>query len=189
MATDKMACGQKPIRFLLIGVGPFAKRTYVPHLKSLEEAGRAMLVAAVEVEESKQALTEYQMRVCPTVELAFVPFFTVNMPATTSFELKCLVTRLGISCVIISTEPLAHRAYGLWALSLELDIIMDKPVTTRQSAITSFDEAYGIAQDYTDLLRGYEGLQHRRTTCFLINSNRRYHPGLSCALKMIKEIQ
>ncbi|KAH0565854.1 hypothetical protein GP486_000751 [Trichoglossum hirsutum] len=134
-------------------------------------------------------LTEYQMQACPMVELVFVPFFTSNMPASTSYELKCLVTRLGISCVIISTEPLSHRAYGLWALGLELDIIMDKPVTARQSAVTSFDEAYGIAQDYADLLRSYEDLQHRRTTCFLVNSHRRYHPGLSCSLEMIKEIQ
>ena len=176
-------------RFLLIGVGPHAKRTYIPHLRGLETDGRAKLVAAVDIQQNKHALTEYQRKVCPEVEFLFVPFFTLDMSLETMLELKLLVARLRISCVIISTEPLAHRAYGLWALSQKLNIIMDKPVTTRRDTVSSFDEAYGIARDYEDLLQGYKDLQRRRTTCFLINSHRRYHPGFNCTLEMIREIK
>ena len=178
-----------PVRFLLIGVGPHAKRTYIPHLKALEQEGRAKLVAAVDVQENQQSVTEYQQKTCPSVELHFVPFFTTEMPTYVAVKLSQLATRLNVSFIIIATEPLAHTAYGVWALSAGLNIIMDKPVSTRKNVCTSLEEAYGISDDYNILLDAYLNLQQYKETCFLVNSHRRYHPGFQFTLGRIAEIQ
>ena len=177
-----------PFRFLLIGVGPHAKRTYVKHLKILEGNGRAELACAVDIEQKRDELTQYRDAHFPMVEMLFVPPFTTAMPARIAAKLDDVVTRLQISCVIISTEPQVHKAYGLWALSRELDIIMDKPITTRKDVTTDMLQACGIAQDYNDLLLAYTELQQRRRTFFLIASHRRYHPAHTGSFEMIQEI-
>lgn len=177
------------VRFLLVGAGPHAKRTYIPHLQEFAKKGQAVLLAIVDVEGNEEFVTAHQQQVCPTVELMFVPSFTLEMPPTAKQRLKQLVTRLEVSVIIISTEPLAHRAYGLWAISEGLNVIMDKPISTRPGCCTSFEAAYGIAQDYNDLVTAYRHLQQHRKTFFLINSHRRYHPGVLCALEMVREVQ
>ncbi|MCJ1266911.1 hypothetical protein MMC22_006796 [Lobaria immixta] len=179
---------REPKRFLLVGVGPHAKRIYIPHLKALEAEHRAKLLCAIDVEPNSQAITDYRDSFFPGVELAFVPPFTNDMPAAVSTQLNALTFRLKISCVIISTEPLAHQAYGLWAISQGLNVIMDKPITTRRNVTTNIEQAYGIAKDYEDLHAAYAELQQSHQSFFLIASHRRYHPGLYCTFDMIKEI-
>ncbi|KAH7309182.1 hypothetical protein B0I35DRAFT_398580 [Stachybotrys elegans] len=179
---------KEPARFLLVGVGPHAKRIYIPHLKTLEADGRAKLVCAVDIEQNEEAITEYRNKVAPDVELFFVPFFSGAMPESVGLSLNNLIARLKIDCVVISTEPLAHKSYGLWAISQGLNIIMDKPITTRKHVIHDIDQAFGIADDYEELLVAYKELRKRKNTFFLITSHRRYHPGMYCTFDMIKEI-
>jgi len=178
----------EPKRFMLIGVGPHAKRIYIPHLNELEREGRAKLVCAVDVQANEKEVTAYRDKVCPNVDLAFVPFFTSVMPKLVSEQLAELATRLRVTCIIISTEPLAHKVYGLWAIEQQLNVIMDKPITTQKGVTTSVEQAIKIGTDYDDLLEAYIELQSRQTTFFLITSHRRYHPGLYCTFDMIKEI-
>jgi predicted dehydrogenase len=140
-------------RFLVIGVGPHAKRTYIPHLLDLERRGRADLVAVVDIEPNRDVTLEYTRKHCPGVDLVLVPFFTTRMPDEVTRQLNSLSRHLKITHVIIATEPQAHRAYGLWALNRELHIIMDKPLTARRNAAHSEVQAMGIAQDYLDLVR------------------------------------
>lgn len=177
-----------PVRFLIVGLGPFAKRSYVPRLQSLTAARRAALVAAVDVEDNRRDLEQYRRATCPDAEFVFVPCFTTEMPRDVSSMLTRLVERLQVSCVIISTEPLAHCAYGLWALGLGLNIVMDKPVSTRHSAVSSLDQATGIAQDFDKLVQSYHSLQLRKSTCFLINSHRRYHAGFQRATQLVRRV-
>lgn len=178
-----------PVKFLLVGVGPHAKRTYIPHLKALQAEGKGSLVAAIDVQENEQSVTEYMQKVSPDVELQFVPFFTTDMPRYVAQKLTQLAIRLDVSFVIVATEPLAHTPYGLWALSAGMNIIMDKPISTRQDACLSFREAHGIADDFNVLWDGYKDLQRIKKTCFLVNSHRRYHPGFQFTLQKILEIQ
>lgn len=176
-------------RFLLVGVGPHAKRTYIQHLKTLKNEGKAELVAAVDVIPNYEKTVEYQKRVFPGPELVFVPPFTDPMPDGVSNQLNEVAQRLQVECVIISTEPQCHKSYGLWAISQGLNVIMDKPITTRKHVVTDCEQAAGIADDFDELLQAYEQLQMQKTTFFLVNSHRRYHPGFYCTYDMIADIQ
>jgi predicted dehydrogenase len=180
---------KSPPRFLLVGVGPFAMRSYLPRLKSLEESGRASLVAAVDLEANRLSLECYRRSTCPTTEFLYVAPFTTKMPQSVAFTLTDLVRRLCISCVIISTEPLAHRVYGIWALELGLNIIMDKPISTREWVVSNLDEAKGIADDFQTLVKLYNDLQKNQKTMFLVNSHRRYHFGFQEAVEKIRDVQ
>ena len=99
MSNNGSNTEKAPVRFLLVGVGPHAKRTYIPHLKGLEEEGRATLVAAVDVQENQDSITEYQQKTFPNVELHFVPFFTTEMPTYVALKMSQLVKRLNVSFV------------------------------------------------------------------------------------------
>ena len=125
----------------------------------------------------------------PNAELILVPFFRHVMPSDIQDQLTEVVERLKIDCIIISTEPECHKPYGLWAVSLGLHVIMDKPITTRRDACNDIRQAAGIAQDYNELLEAYEELQTRKKTMFLINSHRRYHPGFLGTRDFISDIR
>lgn len=178
-------------KFLLVGVGYHARRTYVPHLKTLRQEGRAMLRVAVDLEPFRERVTKYTHSMEPDAELVFVPPFEGLMPSEVAQQLNEVVKRTGVTCCIISTEPLAHKSYGLWAISAGLNVITDKPISAREKAVTDFEAAYGIAQDYLDIANAYVALQKRveKPTFFMVNSHRRYHPGFYCVFDMIKEIQ
>lgn len=175
-------------RFLLIGIGPHARRTYIPHLKAFQSEGKAQLVCAVDLETIALEIGDYRDKVFPELELQYVPRFTTDMPLSVAHQLESLVARLEIDCIIIATEPLAHKAYGMWALDQGLHIIMDKPVSTRTCVTTDLSQAFGIAQDFEDLYQGYMSLQDRHKTMFLVNSHRRYHPGFQFTFEKIAEI-
>ncbi|OQD81358.1 hypothetical protein PENANT_c028G08921 [Penicillium antarcticum] len=111
------------------------------------------------------------------------------MPPRVQFQLDWMIHRLTIDCVIISTEPVAHKAYGLWAMEQGLNVIMDKPITARKHACTSITAAKGIAEDYEELQNAYDELQSRKQTCFLIQCHRRYHPLYDFVTDKIRQIQ
>ncbi|KAF1954600.1 hypothetical protein CC80DRAFT_448864 [Byssothecium circinans] len=175
--------------FLLIGVGPFARRSYLPRLKTHEASGRAVLAAAIDLEGNRVDLEKYRQSTCPTTEFIYLAPFTAEMPDTVASELTSLVHRLRISCVIVSTEPLAHVAYAQWALGLGLHIVMDKPVSTREWVVSDVDEAKGIADDFSTLVTAYKELQKQKSTLFLVNSHRRYHAGFQEATQKIRDVQ
>ncbi|KAI0192136.1 hypothetical protein F4808DRAFT_379246 [Astrocystis sublimbata] len=178
-----------PVGFLLIGVGPHAQRTYIPHLGELEQRGEVTFGAVVDVK-GKQDVVEATLQTTGlSPEVILVEPFSMDMPEHVSRQLDDAVTRLNISVVVVSTEPLAHKAYGLWALSKGLNVIMDKPISARVGSCSETEAAYGLAQDYLDLLKEYNKLQRQKSTIFLVNSHRRYHPGMRYVFQAIREAQ
>lgn len=175
-------------RVLIVGVGPHAQRTYVPHLRRLEASHGPMIKALIDVEEKTAAVTEWAHKACPEAHLDFVPLFTTRMPADIQVRLDRLVSDLDINGVIIATEPLAHKEYAMWAMRHGLHIMMDKPITTRVGAGTDGEEAKGIATDYHDLLEVYCKLQERQTTSFVVSSHRRFNPLVIRAREYIREV-
>ncbi|KAI0472513.1 hypothetical protein F4859DRAFT_522414 [Xylaria cf. heliscus] len=183
------ANGPAPVGFLLVGVGPHAQRTYVPHLGELEKRGEASFGAVVDVTEKKDVVEQTLQKTGLSPEVILVEPFSTHMPEHVERQLNDAVVRLNISVVVISTEPVAHKAYGLWALSRGLNIIMDKPISARAGSCTETEAAYGLAQDYLELLEEYNKVQRRKSTIFLVNSHRRYHPGMRYVFETIREAQ
>lgn len=190
--TDERDLGDpesERIGFLLVGAGPHARRTYIPHLQEMELQKEVYLRAIVDIEETRSSLTTYLRSSDSATELIFVTPFSSEIPGHVTHRLNEAVARLGRSVVVISTEPRGHKVYGMWALKQGLHVIMDKPITTRRDCCSSLDSAHGIAQNYVDLLNEYKHLQKRSQTCFLVNSHRRYHPDIRLALRKIEDVK
>ncbi|KAI0428668.1 hypothetical protein F5Y09DRAFT_357628 [Xylaria sp. FL1042] len=129
----------KPIRFLLLG--------------AFQDWGRAEFVCAVDVEPQRSSVTQYRDEHFPDVGLLFVPPFTIEMPQSVRNALDDLAACLGIDCAIIATEPQSHHAYGMWAIQAGLNVIMDKPHSTRRDASNYLAEAFCIAKDFDEFDR------------------------------------
>lgn len=168
----------------LIGCGPHARRVYLP---ALAKIGNIKLELIVDLESQGsavyQVLKEFQQ-----TELLLIEPFTDFMPDELAKKLSNFVLEKGISGVIIATEPLVHKAYAEWAIQNGLNILMDKPITTRVNAISDPSNAEGILDDYLILLEKYKQLQFEKETVFMINSHRRFHKGFQFVIDKIREV-
>lgn len=128
----------------------------MPHLQLLEARYGLMIRVLVDIEEKRDAVTEWVAKVCPGVHLHFVPMYTDLMLSRAGAELDKIAARFNINGIIIATEPLSHKSYTLWALDHGYHIMMDKPITTRVDTGTNVSEAKGIADDYYEILAAYQ---------------------------------
>jgi hypothetical protein len=148
------------------------------------------LAAVVELEGCRRQ-TEATLQIHALApELLYVDPFEGTVPTAVREQLDGVIERNRINAVIISTEPLVHKAYLDYALDRGLNVLIDKPFTTRRGVAHDVDQARGIWEDYAETLKRYRGLQSSgRQTCLLVNSHRRYHPGFQKVFELIAEVR
>ena len=173
------------INIMLIGIGPHAKRIYLPFFNKYKSQFKINLRAGIECRGKEQRTKKYLKQLSINIDsLLFVDPFSKKIPKKVEKKINQLIKLHKISAVIIATEPMAHKAYAVWALKNNLHVLMDKPITTRENVIFDIKEANGIYQDYVEI---NEAAQKSKVHC-VINSQRRYHPGKQKVYKLIKEI-
>jgi predicted dehydrogenase len=170
---------------ILIGCGPHAKRVYLPAIQNIEGAKISLIVELVDEKKSVQDIIEKYGH----VETYFTPWFEETLPEKLIVFLDDHIQNFNIEGVIIATEPLIHKAYSKWALSRGLNILLDKPITTRKNVVSDINQAQGILKDYEELLIDYSTLQEQKETVFMINSQRRFHKGFQLVKEKIREIK
>lgn len=182
----------KAINVLLIGVGPHANKVYLPGIQQSSRKKTVAIRAVVDLESSKAAVQERLAKhgYTDAVYEYYITEVTPEKPATTlSTEVQERLNQIceeqEINAVIISTDPIAHKAYALWALSRDLPILMDKPLTARMHTAHDLDQAKALYQDYDDLLTAYKA---SGSPVFSISSQRRYHPGFNVVFEKVAEI-
>lgn len=171
------------VNVILIGCGPHARRIYLPALRNLKQVKLALVVDL-----ESEALTVRNAVADLETELWLIQPFAGELPSALKNKLSAFVAEKQIDGVIIATEPLVHRAYAEWALADELNILMDKPITTRTDVTSNLDHARGILQDYYALLDAYNDLQRKTETVFMINSHRRFHKGFQFVQDQIRKV-
>lgn len=180
---------KKTLKLMLVGAGPHARRTFIPHLLELGRRFDAEIAAVVDLTTSRDLVEA----ACAAHQLApaFVwaePFTATALPPELAARLDEVRQSREIDAVLISTPPEAHKAYAAWALANGLHVFMDKPITTRAGAANSAEQALGIYRDYLDLRQAYDRLQRRRDTAFTVNSHRRFHATYRKVVELIEEV-
>jgi predicted dehydrogenase len=178
----------KKISLIIAGIGPHAKRIYVPALLKLRSKFDVVISLVIDLVEKEQEIRDYFESINMLPDFLFITPFKGELPIDMRDRLNQEVKDKGIDGIIISTEPTVHKPYAQWALSQGLHILMDKPITTRDNVVSDMKEAQGIYQDYMELLSAYRELQVKRKTIFSINVQRRFHPGFIEAQKLIGEM-
>lgn len=177
---------------LLIGCGPHAKRIYFPILDKLGQTLSTKIVAIVDLVEKEQDIKSYLKAWSNQPELIFlkpeeVTYDFIN--ASVATKLNRLVKQYSIEGVIIATEPISHVVYARWALSQELNILMDKPVSTVPNVSTDLCAAQSLTNDYDDLLRRLIVAREKNPhLIFNLMTQRRYHPAFSKIRYLLKEV-
>jgi predicted dehydrogenase len=175
---------------ILVGLGPHARRTYAPHMRKLGSRLNARLCAVVELASAREETESFLQAAGFAAERLYVPPFPPGgMPPEVSHALDGLVRRHGARGVIVSTEPLAHRAYVEYALDRGLSVLVDKPLTTRPGVAHDLAQARALWDDYAELRAAYRAARARNRVCVVINSHRRWHPGFRKAFELIADIR
>lgn len=83
---------------------------------------------------------------------------------------------------------MAHKPYAKWALTRGLNILMDKPISTRAKVGTSVKQAKALVNDYYELYDLYAELQKKKDTIFSVNVQRRHEIGYAKVFSLIREV-
>ena len=95
-------------------------------------------------------------------------------------NLKELIIKNKINTIILSTDPLSHKAYIEFALENGINILMDKPITTEINASTNNTQAKKIFNDFEILLKKYHKAEEKYPDLIVsCLSQRRYHPAMN----------
>lgn len=174
------------LNLMLIGCGPHAKRVYIPALYNLKKQyDNLNLKVVVELDDVRDTAKTVAGSAFDDVNFLFTAPFSspYRIPKNFEKELDNAVEKYNINGVIIATEPTAHMQYALWAQGKGLHILMDKPISTHKNASNSLVDAGRLSSDFTKL-----SLNRDPTRAFIINAQRRYHPGFQLVLEKINEI-
>lgn len=179
----------KDVNLLIVGIGPHARRIYVPTLERYKRKYKVSIKFGVDLKEKRGEIEKYLADRSFGLPMMYIdPFLPKRgLPGTLQKALNDRVAKERINGVIIATEPLVHVPYARWALSRGLNILMDKPISTRENVVSDMRAAVGIWEDYLDLIRAYENLQRKKKTIFSINVQRRYHPGFKKVVQLVQE--
>lgn len=176
------------ISLLLAGVGPHARRFYLPAIATWGPRYGVRLVAAIELESGRATAERALMEHHLPAEIVTVPRFEFDMPAETRHRLDALADRLHPRALIVATDPLSHRPYVLWAMQRGLDVLLDKPITTRRGAVCDLAAAQGIEHDFQEILAAWHKARQLRPVIVSVCAHRRYHPGIDEAIRIVREV-
>lgn len=175
---------------LLIGVGPHAKRAYVPAFFKFAKDFPIRLVAGVDLKRQQDLVDAYLEDEGYDLEMVYLNSFdpSIGIPDGSVATLDALVDRFDIKGVIISTEPTAHKVYAEWALRRGLHILMDKPISVKKAMSVDASQASAIVDDYYELLDIYKSHQTDTPTIFSVNAQRRYEHGFDKVKELVSEV-
>ncbi|MEK7113545.1 MAG: Gfo/Idh/MocA family oxidoreductase, partial [Patescibacteria group bacterium] len=133
------------INIVIIGLGHHAKRMYLDFRDTIKHVN---LVGVVDIESNKENIINYLKEKNIDVPTIFMKNLAVSDTIDSLDEdiLNKFIKDLKCNSVIISTEPLAHFKYVIWALKNNLNILLDKPITTEVTVSRDVDKAKKLAQ-------------------------------------------
>lgn len=169
---------------ILIGCGPHAKRVYLPAIQKISGVKISLVVEL----ESQREVTEQTLSNFDYCEVVYTKPFQNEVPIHLADAINTHIVEKKVSGVIIATEPTIHKAYAKWALKNGLNILLDKPITTRENVVSDINQAKGLIEDYDELVSDYQNLQKIKNTVFMVNSQRRFHKGFQFVREKIKEV-
>jgi predicted dehydrogenase len=167
--------------FMLIGLGPFAKKHYVNFFKKQGIYPKFI----VDLDINKTKLNEFLDIQQLTAPLFLIPEQDRDLqilPETTKKALLELIQTHHISHAILATEPKAHFAYLDFLIENNVNILVEKPLTAPKGCSFSIDSAAKIEQHYAHLLKKSQEHEVRVD----LQCQRRYNPMYQFLIKEIE---
>lgn len=183
----------KKINIMLIGCGPHSQRIYYPIIESIKTKYNAFIKVVVDLDTKEKNVTEYlvnkKYNPCSKVFLNS-NFLKLRNGIESNFLpiLNKEVEKHKINTVIIATEPIVHLNYAKWAIGKGLNVLMDKPINTRENVSTDIKQAKALISDFENLLSEYLTNKKEHKNIFHLLAQRRSHPAFKYIIDKIKEV-
>ncbi|MCX5256796.1 Gfo/Idh/MocA family oxidoreductase [Streptomyces canus] len=179
--------------FLVVGVGPHARRTHLPALAAGQAAGLVGTMCGVDLLGATDVLVPYDADDGPrSLPVTLIEPFDSRLqalPDRVRRALDTVVERRSIHAVVVSTEPAYHMVYTRWALERGLSVLLDKPLSVHADASTDPRQAGAILTDFDDIMECYHQARHKFPQLMVtVQSQRRYHPAFWRIRECIAEI-
>ena len=163
----------------LVGIGPHAKRIYLPYFKK----HKVNLALVIDLNSQKETIKNYLQE----NDFKNTKIFTIDdlhkdddhLPNEIYSNLLAVCNTLEITHLIISTEPKGHFMYLEFALKNNINVLTDKPITVTKN-MTSLKSIEKVRKQYYDIL---ELAKHSKGACKVM-CQRQYHKGY----EKIKEV-
>ena len=175
--------------YILIGLGPHAKRIYYPFLEKYQAQYNIKIRLLIELENQSQNVAEFlASRKLQPEKILYIQNIESNrmglmLDKIAEKALNFVVKKENIDGIIISTEPKAHKIYAEWALKNNINVLMDKPITAPLYPSTDINSASQIYRDYLDL----KSLLKKSKSKFYIVCQRRNHKGYTFIKNYLKD--
>jgi predicted dehydrogenase len=161
------------VRIAIFGVGMHFQETYTTAFKRDEINSMVDVVWVADLKNKKDlALQRCKTAGLTPTFMGVDNFQGTHLPDSIKDSLDELFKKYPVDAVLVSTTPEQHRAYSAWAIDKGLDVLLDKPVTSRRDAAHSVQQAMGILDDWEVL----NTLSKDKGTMVMVNSHRRFHP-------------
>jgi len=177
----------KSINIVIIGLGHHAKRIYVDFKDQIKNVN---LVGVVDLADNRENINEFLSKNNINVETFFITNKKTSDKLSINDEdrLNEFVKKINCHAVIISTEPLSHYKYIIWALKNNLHILLDKPITTEVNVSTDVNKAKKLFTDYKKIKSAYNKALKKKNIVFVLQAQRRFHQGFQYTKERIREI-
>jgi predicted dehydrogenase len=165
--------------YILVGLGPHAKRIYYPFLEKHQGGCGIKLKLLIELESQSSNVSKFLYgRSLQPENILYIEDKKANkmgdiLDGAVKRKLDSIVKTEVVDGIIISTEPKAHKIYAEWALKNNINILMDKPITAPLYPSTNVESAKEIYQDYLNLKKLLKQSQSK----FYVVCQRRGHSG------------
>lgn len=174
-------------KFVLVGVGPHAKRIYLKLLKKYGCDLQLIIDLKSKKEDIENALKEKDIK-CPNFyylddDVKDNDWFSKNDES----EIIRLLKRLNITHAIISTEPKAHYSYAKLFLKQNINIILDKPLLVEKGLISSTKATSLMLNKTKDLYEAYLKVYNKIN--FSLMCQRRYNSGYIYIKNLISNVK
>lgn len=185
MATTNANTSRPIIRLGIFGIGLHFQETYTTALKRPAISSLISLEWVTDLESRKTIALERCKNAGQTPKFVGVQSFKgQSLSSKLEKKLDDLIAKNPVDAVLISTTPEQHRAYAEWALRHKIDVLLDKPITSRDQAAFNEREALGILEDWQALNKA----AHATDTLLMINAHRRFHPAYREIGRLLKSV-
>lgn len=171
----------------LIGLGPHARRIYYPLIEKYSVTQGLKLVMVVELEGNEDSVNIFlENCTIQPVQKFFVERDTAYSDTLNQSLLQFLDNTLEqykLDGIIVASDPKSHKAYLKWALSRNIDILVDKPITCPLDAGNTIEAAKEIELNFDELKELYT----ESSSNFIVQAQRRGHLGYLYIQKYLEE--
>lgn len=173
------------VRIAIFGIGMHFQETYTSALRRPEICDMVTISWVTDLAEKKDLALKRCYEAGQEPKFVGVRNFQgTRLPDDIEEKLDTQFANSPVDAVLVSTTPEQHRAYAAWAVSKGLDVLLDKPITSRSRAAFEKAQAMGILEDWESL----EKMSQSQGTMLMINSHRRFHPAYQKVGELLEEI-